>query len=107
MLPGSSLPKAGIFEKIYLDKWVHITLFSTLVALFSFPLKKQVPSNSLVYLYITLLCLMYGVGMEFMQRYFANGRSFDVWDMVADAVGCSLGFLFTKWQIKRLPVEKK
>jgi VanZ family protein len=46
-----------------------------------------------VFLWIGLLSLGYGVGMEFVQRDFISNRSFDEGDILADAVGCSLGVL--------------
>ena len=40
--------------------------------------------------------LIYGIGMEFVQRYLINNRSFDEGDIVADAVGCALGVFFSR-----------
>ena len=56
---------------------------------------------------IGIVSLLYGVGMEFVQKYFINNRSFDNGDIIADAVGCTLGVLFSLGRyIKKLtPVE--
>ena len=37
--------------------------------------------------------IAYGVGMEIVQKYFIPFRSFDVGDIIADAVGCITGYL--------------
>ena len=39
-LPGNKFPKAHLFNIPQLDKVVHISFFTTLCLLFSFPLKK-------------------------------------------------------------------
>ena len=46
---------------------------------------------------IAISCLAYGVAMEFVQEYLVSNRSFDVYDIVADAVGCVAGWIFS-WQ---------
>lgn len=60
-----------------------------------------------LFLIAAILSLAYGIGMEFVQKYFIPNRSFDVGDIAADAVGCTIGFLYS-WRryIKKLtPVE--
>jgi VanZ family protein len=99
-LPASDIPSSSFLDEIYIDKWVHIGMFSILVFLTSFPFYKKRYSSS-VYFKITLAAIVYGVAMEFVQRYFTEGRSFDVWDMVADAAGAFIGFIFIKWIIRR------
>jgi VanZ family protein len=46
-----------------------------------------------VFIIIALLCLAYGVLMEFVQKYFIPNRSCDINDMLADAAGALLGLL--------------
>jgi VanZ family protein len=48
-----------------------------------------------LFIWISLLSLVYGIGMEFVQKYFINNRSFDEGDIIADAVGCTLGLFFS------------
>ena len=98
-LPGSSFPKENWFDKIWLDKWVHIGMFALMVTLWCWAmLKKYSVSTRLrtIFIGIGLVCLIYGTGMEFVQKYFINNRSFDVGDIIADAVGCTLGVLFCR-----------
>lgn len=42
-----------------------------------------------------LACLAYGIGMEFVQKYWVPLRSFDYTDIVADGVGALLGGVIT------------
>lgn len=53
------------------------------------------------FLLIALLGVSYGIAMEFVQRYCIPHRSFDVWDIVADAAGCVAGYYFAKRYINR------
>ncbi len=77
---------------IYFDKWVHIGLFAGLVFLFCLPFRKQFFLQASALLADNCLAVVYGVAMEYVQEYFTEGRSFDVTDMMADAVGCLLGY---------------
>jgi VanZ family protein len=43
-----------------------------------------------------LAFLVYGIAIEFIQRNFVPHRSFDFFDIVADAVGCVVGFIVAK-----------
>jgi VanZ family protein len=104
---SSDIPDSSFLDEIQFDKWVHCGLFAVLVFLFSFPLKKKFPHYTSIYLLIAVLALGYGIGMEYVQKYFTNGdRDFDVWDMVADGVGCIFGLLFIQWQLKRKNAKK-
>jgi len=48
-----------------------------------------------IFLYLGIGWLMYGIGMEFIQKYFIPNRSFDVGDILADATGCAIGVLYS------------
>ncbi|MEP6514296.1 MAG: VanZ family protein [Parafilimonas sp.] len=102
VIPGSDLPKDAFLEAIYFDKWVHIGLFGTLVFLMCLPLVKR--NNPLkAFLVITFSGIAYGIFMEFVQKFWTTDRAFDITDMLADAVGCFLAWIF----IKRLYTLKK
>lgn len=95
-LPGSAFPKENWLDKIYADKWIHIGLFAILATLWCWAmLKKKSGSSKLktIFIWIGLICLAYGVGMEFVQKYWIPNRSFDFGDIVADGVGAFLGVI--------------
>ena len=107
-IPGSAFPKENWLDKIWFDKWVHIGMFAIMVTLWCWAMLKIFSISTrlrTVFIWIGLLSLSYGIGMEFVQKYFINNRSFDEGDIIADAVGCTLGVLFSlKRYIKNRPL---
>ncbi len=96
--PGKDLPELGSWtDLIQLDKIVHICTFGLMALLFmkatdhrsyASPQKKQWA------LKISLAAAVWGLTIEFIQHFWIPGRSFDLFDVVADAVGAALAFLF-------------
>jgi hypothetical protein len=104
-IPGNNLPSEhwiGIWaEKIQLDKWVHVGLFTIMVILWSWTFSnKPTHKKNTYYFYITILWIAYGIGMEYVQKYFVVNRSFDRLDMLADAAGAFIGYFFSKKYFK-------
>lgn len=93
-LPGKDIPKNNFFELVHFDKWVHAGLFGSLVFAFCFPLRNAFFYRHSLYWLIIALAILYGIAMEYVQQYFTVDRSFDVTDMLADAVGALLGYFF-------------
>jgi len=106
LMPGKDLPEVSFLDMIYFDKWVHIGLFSGLTFLTALPFIKTNRINRKLLIRIIISCVLYGILIEFIQKYFASGRSFDVTDMIADAAGCLLGYVATNW-LQRRSVSKK
>lgn len=104
-LPGSDIPKAGWLDKIHFDKIVHIGMFALLSLLWCFALLKKTSDKKKLrqwFLSVTVIWIVYGIAMEFVQRYFIPGRSFDINDMIADAAGAIAGLIFsTRYFIKK------
>jgi len=97
-IPGTKLPKITWQDKIWLDKWVHIFLFMILVILWSkaYSHKKDTHSGSRkIFLQIMITGIVYGIAMEIVQKYFIPFRSFDFGDIIADAIGCVVGYLIS------------
>ncbi len=100
-LPGSDLPQEKWLDMIYFDKWVHIGMFAILAFLWCWALSKwswKTIRLRSVFLRITLLAIAYGILMEFVQRDFIAGRSFDITDMIADGAGAFFGFFYSVWR---------
>ena len=91
-LPGNDLPSEDWLDKIGFDKWVHIGMFSVLTWLWCLAIKTKTRQ---VFFLIGTLCLIYGAGMEFIQRYFIPNRSFDIGDIIADGAGAALGVFYS------------
>jgi len=97
-IPGTRLPKITWEDKVWLDKWVHIFLFMILVILWSkaYSHKKNTDRDGRkIFLEIMIVGCFYGIAMEFVQKYFIPFRSFDVGDIIADAIGCVVGYLIS------------
>jgi VanZ family protein len=103
-LPGKILPNEDHLRIPELDKYVHIILFGSFVFLWSFyfALKKEKESNSnKQFIRILIIACLYGIAMEYVQKYFIPNRDFDIFDIAADIIGAGGGFL-----IVRLTVPK-
>lgn len=90
-MPGKDLPSIPVFD--HFDKVVHFTFFAVfyiLWYLFFYKLK---------YIAIILLFIvfLYGFGIEFYQLNCIEGRSFDVWDGIADTVGGIIGYFIVSF----------
>jgi len=86
-MPGSDVPSVPFLDFIYFDKWVHIGMFAILTFLWSFPFLKTEFASPKLFVGIALCSIIYGVLMEYVQKYFAFERDFDILDMLADSVG--------------------
>ena len=97
-LPGSAIPKADWTDRIHLDKWVHCGFFAVLVFLWSsaFSLDGFKKAWPLITVSIT-----YGFLVEVVQKEWIANRSFDLFDVVADAAGSVAGWLVWLRYIKK------
>jgi VanZ like family len=106
-LPGEEFPQEDWFAEVFLDKWIHVGLFAGLTGLWCLPFIYRI-SEILklrnLFMRITIGFVLYGIAIEFIQGNFIPNRSFGVDDMVADAVGCGVGFLFANWQLRKQKV---
>jgi VanZ family protein len=94
-LPGSAFPKEHWFDKIWLDKWIHVALFAIMVFLWCRIILKITGKKRSYFIQIALCFFLYGIVMEFIQKYFIPNRSFDVGDIIADGVGSLAGLFFS------------
>lgn len=96
-LPGSDIPKVGWLDKIYFDKWVHIGMFGGLTFLFCWPFYKSHFSTQKrinYFIKIAIAASIWGLTIEFIQRFYIAGRSFDLLDWAADSLGALFALLF-------------
>jgi len=97
-LPGSDLPEKDWMGKIWLDKWIHIGMFGIMVVLWCRGMlmkEYEIPKIRKIFLCLGIGWLLYGIGMEFVQKYFIPNRSFDTGDILADAAGCTVGVVYS------------
>lgn len=95
-MPGSMLPSESHFTIPQFDKVVHISLFGGFVFLWNlyFSNRRNTQDHRLLRLFFLVFILadIYGIGMEYMQKYYIPGRDFDEADIIADMIGASLAY---------------
>ena len=101
VLPGSALPREHWFDKIYVDKWVHVLFFAILLFLW----RSAIQQGSRIHSYILLLlAFLYGLTVEFVQENWVPNRSFDWFDVLADIIGSVAGLLLWGMGKKNKPL---
>ena len=97
-VPASNFhAQSNWFGNFPVDKLVHVCLFGSLS--FSilvhfekskYAILKTIRANA----YVLIFCILYGIAMEYYQKYYVPSRGFDVNDMLADAVGAIIALPF-------------
>lgn len=97
-LPGSDFSSSSKwFGDFPIDKLVHIFLFGGLALSIFFYLDQ---SSNVIFksirmkAWVLIGCIVYGIALEFYQKYFVPSRGFEVSDMLADAIGAILALPF-------------
>lgn len=85
-IPGKKLPTISWFNIYQIDKLVHFVIFFILSSLFCRAVYLIKQSTSFFGV-VAFLCSIYGMMMEFVQEKYIPNRSFDAYDIVADAIG--------------------
>ena len=100
-MPSSGEPGKGwisyLLELPFADKIIHVGLFGSLALSLFFHLEQysNISFRSTRTKALSLiLCIVFGIGMEFYQKYFVPSRGFEVGDMLADAMGAILALPF-------------
>lgn len=96
VLPGNEFPKTKFFLIKGLDKLVHTFMFFVLTWLFYRPfktMKMSVNEKQKWFFVIAVSAIVYGTLMEFVQLFFVANRSFEMADILVDALGAMLAFI--------------
>ena len=110
LMPAKDVPEVGWMDNIpNFDKFVHAVLFGGLVFLFSLPLivshlSKKQKINYLIR--ISLAAVIWGITIEFLQKFYVPSRDFDLLDWAADSVGVILSLWLVIVILKRLEKKK-
>lgn len=104
--PGEKIPEIDLFN--FQDKAVHLISFFIQTYLWTgVGIKKGKTNykNPSIWRNFILFGLIFGLGFEFSQQFIPN-RSFDIVDIVANAIGASLGLLgYLKWPFIKYILE--
>jgi len=96
VMPTKGIEGAGVIEIPNADKFVHALLFAVFAFLwFSFFSLRYPLKGKSIFLTILFMGSFYGLGMEFIQKYFTE-RNFSLMDGLADAVGTLIGLMIKK-----------
>ena len=104
-MPGNDLPEPGWLDFPYLDKIVHAGMFGGLTFLFCLPIcKSQYPVKQKysTCMRIVLAAIAWGLAVEFIQKFFVPGRSFEIADWAADTAG-----VLTGWWLSRIFIRTR
>lgn len=101
IMPGSDIPKSSLFDILYFDKWVHIGMFGLLTIFWGYPFLKTTKGSVKLFCKISVLVILYGIAMEFVQKYWTVGRSFDIFDILADSFGSIVACFFLIAKLKK------
>ena len=94
-MPGSMLPHENTFAIPQFDKIVHISIFGGFVFLWNLYLdSRSYALNRLLALFfiVFVIGITYGIGSEYIQKYFIPGRDYDQGDIIADILGAGLAY---------------
>ncbi len=97
-LPGRDIPTIKWMDVIYFDKWVHTGSFMVMTFLFCwiFYETKYSPNYRLRYfIKIALAASVWGLIIEFIQRFYIPGRDYELLDWAADSLGSIIGLLIS------------
>ena len=98
-LPGDKFPEDELFNIFQVDKVIHIGLFTLMVVLWSLPFISRVGDSDRlanIFIGVALAFVFYGILIEFIQGNFISNRTMGIDDMIADALGCGVGFIAAK-----------
>jgi VanZ family protein len=90
-LPAEEVPRAGTLMPDYINHGASYLLLAFL--LFIAWQRTWRCSFSTAFGLIVGWCLIFGLGMEFAQKYLTITRHFSLWDLLADVVGAAMLFL--------------
>ena len=103
-MPSSGEPGKGwvsfILELPFADKVIHVGLFGSLALsiFFHFEQNSNISFRSTrTKAFSLIVCILFGISMEYYQKYFVPSRGFEVGDMLADAIGALLALPFFNW----------
>ena len=104
-IPGKMLPDENQLTIPNLDKGVHIVLFGFFVFLWSFYFasRKDFPGRLNKKLFrVFIIACFFGIAMEYVQKYLIPNRDFDIYDIAADIIGATGGYLIVRLIIPRI-----
>ena len=104
VMPSKDIPSPSLLTSIHFDKFVHFTLFGTLVALWTIPYasRHSTERNTRFFILVCLGACAYGATMEWVQLEFTHGdREYENMDIVADSLGAITSMILSMLWVKK------
>lgn len=94
LISARSAAKFNIWDFVGTDKLAHLIFYAIFSFLWSMSMRKRNVKKK----YILIFSFSFGVLMEIFQLYLFNGRSFELYDIIANILGSVIGvILFQKF----------
>jgi hypothetical protein len=91
VLPAKEVPRVGTLMPDYIN---HGAAYFILAFLLFLTLQRTWRcSFTIAFGVVVGWCLIFGLGMEFAQKFLTTTRHFSLWDLTADGVGAAMLFL--------------
>ena len=93
-LPGEDFPDLDFWSLLTFDKAAHMFVFTVLVLQLIVGFIKQYRFRQLRYKAVKVafsIGIIYGALTELLQEFIFTDRNADIWDFVANFIGCILG----------------
>ena len=77
---------------------------------FYYPFFRGLKATKKLLIYLAIASALYGVAMEYVQKYFAIDRDFDYYDMLADAAGCVIAsflLVYIQRKVREIYIKNK
>ncbi|MDR1341152.1 MAG: VanZ family protein [Prevotellaceae bacterium] len=105
LMPGDTIPNTSFFSRIpYFDKIVHFMMYFIFALFLMSGFSRQYGKTSAkAYIFSFILAFLFGVMIEFIQE--KVGRSYDVYDMIANTLGVIVSLLLfntVKWILRNI-----
>jgi VanZ family protein len=105
LTPSDNLPDTSFFSRIpHFDKMVHFTMYFIFALFLMSGFSRQYEKTSAkAYIHSFILAFTLGVLIEFIQE--KIGRSYDIYDMIANTVGVVVSLLLfnpIKWILRNI-----
>lgn len=96
-----TLPKFSFELLIQPDKLAHLSVYAILVGLVLWGIHKKInPIPNKWIIWTVLLGMAYGFIIECVQYAFFPGRYFEIFDIIANIIGCLTGMIIYKVLVK-------
>lgn len=86
LVNSQTFNKVPVFNIPYLDKIVHFGMYFGLMSAIIFENRRTVIKNTKLFI-ASIIPVIYGILMEFLQLYLTSSRSANFYDAVADITG--------------------